>query len=137
MAKCKYPNEACANMTILNGVAYCESVPCSLKGELPERKNNMSEKEARKWIRTLKNWNSILPEAQAACEIAEKMFDEVEYYRNADISNSVETIKKIVDVIKTEQKNTSCEDTKLKSFKMIENIIMDYQLDMIMNVKRE
>ena len=39
MAKCKYPNEVCANMTVLNGVAYCDSVPCSLKDELPKQTN--------------------------------------------------------------------------------------------------
>lgn len=39
MAKCKYPNEVCANMTMLRGVAYCDSTPCSLKGELPKRTN--------------------------------------------------------------------------------------------------
>lgn len=39
MAKCKYPNEICANMTVYHGVAYCDSVPCSLKDELPKRTN--------------------------------------------------------------------------------------------------
>lgn len=39
MAKCKYPNEVCANMTVLNEVAYCDSVPCSLKDELPKQTN--------------------------------------------------------------------------------------------------
>lgn len=39
MAKCKYPNEVCANMTVYHGVAYCDSVPCSLKDELPKRTN--------------------------------------------------------------------------------------------------
>lgn len=39
MAKCKYPNEVCANMTILNGSAYCDSIPCSLKNELPKQTN--------------------------------------------------------------------------------------------------
>ena len=28
MAKCKYPNEVCANMTMFHGVAYCDTVPC-------------------------------------------------------------------------------------------------------------
>ena len=50
MSKCKYSNEVCANMTVLNGVAYCDSVPCSLKGELPKQTNadkirNMTNKE--------------------------------------------------------------------------------------------
>lgn len=39
MAKCKYPNEVCGNMTIYHGVAYCGSVPCSLKDELPKQTN--------------------------------------------------------------------------------------------------
>lgn len=39
MAKCKYPNEVCANMTVLNGNTYCDSVPCSLKDELPKQTN--------------------------------------------------------------------------------------------------
>ena len=37
MAKCKYPNEVCTNMTVLNGETYCDSVPCSLKDELPKQ----------------------------------------------------------------------------------------------------
>lgn len=41
----------------------------------------MTENEAKKWINTLKNWNSILPEAQEACEIAEKQFEEIQQYR--------------------------------------------------------
>lgn len=39
MAKCKYPNEVCKNMTMLNSVPYCDSVPCSLKDELPKQTN--------------------------------------------------------------------------------------------------
>lgn len=39
MAKCKYPNEICTNMTMLNSVAYCDSVPCSLKDEVPKQTN--------------------------------------------------------------------------------------------------
>lgn len=39
MAECKYPNEVCANMTVLNGVTYCDSVPCSLKDEIPKQTN--------------------------------------------------------------------------------------------------
>ena len=50
MAKCKYPNEVCANMTVLHGVAYCDSVPCSMKDELPkqtyaERVRSMTDEE--------------------------------------------------------------------------------------------
>lgn len=53
MAKCKYPNEVCANMTVLNGVTYCGSVPCSLKDELPQQTNadrirSMSDEELAK-----------------------------------------------------------------------------------------
>ena len=39
MSKCKYPNELCANMTMLNGTAYCDSVPCILKNEVPKKTN--------------------------------------------------------------------------------------------------
>lgn len=39
MAKCKYPNEVGGNMTVYHGVAYCNSVPCSLKDELPKPTN--------------------------------------------------------------------------------------------------
>ena len=36
MAKCKYPNEACANMKFFHGNTYCDSVPCVLKEESPK-----------------------------------------------------------------------------------------------------
>lgn len=39
MAKCKYPNEVCANMKVYHGTVYCGSVPCSLKDELPKKTN--------------------------------------------------------------------------------------------------
>ena len=39
MSKCKYPDSVCINMTLLNGVAYCDGVPCSLRGELPPTTN--------------------------------------------------------------------------------------------------
>lgn len=39
MAKCKYPNEICRNITIYHGVAYCGSVPCSLKDEMLKQIN--------------------------------------------------------------------------------------------------
>ena len=39
MAECKYPNEVCANMTMLGGVAYCDGIPCELKNELPKQTN--------------------------------------------------------------------------------------------------
>lgn len=55
MAKCKYPNEVCANMTVLNGNTYCDSVPCSLKDELPKQTNAdriraMNDKELEKFL---------------------------------------------------------------------------------------
>ena len=55
MAKCKYPNAVCANMTVLNGVTYCDSVPCSLKDELPKQTNadrirNMSDEELAEFL---------------------------------------------------------------------------------------
>lgn len=55
MAKCKYPNEVCANMTMLRGVAYCDSTPCSLKDELPKRTNtdrirSMSDEELAEFL---------------------------------------------------------------------------------------
>lgn len=37
--KCKHPKSVCGNMTVLNGVAYCDSVPCSLREELPPMTN--------------------------------------------------------------------------------------------------
>lgn len=39
MAKCKYPNEVCVNMTVFNGETYCDSIPCSLKDEVPKKTN--------------------------------------------------------------------------------------------------
>ena len=50
MAKCKYPNEACANMKFFHGNTYCDSVPCTLKEELPNQRNadkirSMSDEE--------------------------------------------------------------------------------------------
>lgn len=58
MAKCKYPDEICSNMTILHGIAYCNSVPCSLKSELPKQTNadrirSMSDKELAELIYTI------------------------------------------------------------------------------------
>lgn len=58
MAKCKYPNEVCANMTVLNGETYCDSVPCSLKDELPKQTNadrirSMSDEELEEFIEGL------------------------------------------------------------------------------------
>lgn len=58
MAKCKYPNEVCANMTVLNSVAYCDSTPCSLKDELPKQTNadrirSMSDEELAEYLSSL------------------------------------------------------------------------------------
>lgn len=55
MGKCKYPNEVCANMTVLNGVTYCDSVPCSLKYEIPKQTNadrirSMTDEELAEFI---------------------------------------------------------------------------------------
>lgn len=62
MAKCKYPNEVCANMTVLNGDTYCDSVPCSLKDDLPKQTNadrirNMSDEELAEWIHNISHDN--------------------------------------------------------------------------------
>ena len=62
MADCKYPNEVCANMTVLNGNTYCDSVPCSLKDELPKQTNAdriraMSDEELAELFTKLA-WNS-------------------------------------------------------------------------------
>lgn len=59
MARCKYPDSVCANMTLLNGVAYCDSVPCSLRDELPKPTNAdriraMSDEELAQFI---PNWS--------------------------------------------------------------------------------
>lgn len=53
--KCKYPESVCVNMTKLHGIAYCDSVPCSLRGELPpmtnaDRIRAMSNKELANWL---------------------------------------------------------------------------------------
>ena len=55
MAKCKYPNEVCANMTVLHGETYCDSVPCSLKDEVKKHTNadrirNMSDEELAEFL---------------------------------------------------------------------------------------
>lgn len=42
---------------------------------------SMTENEAKKWMNTLKNLNSILPEVQEACRMAEKCFEEIQQYR--------------------------------------------------------
>ncbi len=31
---CKYPESICANMTVLHGIAYCNSTPCSLRDKI-------------------------------------------------------------------------------------------------------
>ena len=55
MEKCKYPNEACANMKFFHGNTYCDSVPCVLKEELPKPSNadkirSMSDEELAKFL---------------------------------------------------------------------------------------
>ncbi len=62
MAECKYPNEVCGNMTVLNGAAYCDSVPCSLKGELPKQTNAdsiraMSDEELAEFLERFGTFN--------------------------------------------------------------------------------
>lgn len=34
MKKCKYPDEICGLATVVKGVSYCNSVPCSLKDDV-------------------------------------------------------------------------------------------------------
>lgn len=34
MKKCKYPEEICGLATVVKGVSYCNSVPCSLKDDI-------------------------------------------------------------------------------------------------------
>lgn len=55
MARCKYPDSVCTNMTLLHGMAYCDSVPCSLRDELPKSTNAdrvraMSDEDLAEWI---------------------------------------------------------------------------------------
>lgn len=62
MEKCKYPNEACANMKFFRGNTYCDSVPCVLKEELPKPSNAdkiraMSDEELAELFTKLA-WNS-------------------------------------------------------------------------------
>jgi len=42
--KCKYPNEVCGNMTVFHRIAYCDSIPCSLRDELPPINNEQKFK---------------------------------------------------------------------------------------------
>ena len=42
---------------------------------------------------------------------------------------AIDTVERIKEIIKVEQQPTSCEYTKLQSFRMIEEIISDYQLN--------
>ena len=53
----------------------------------------MTESEAKKWINTLKNWNSILSEAQEACEIAENLFEEIQQYRAIGTIEELQELK--------------------------------------------
>ena len=31
---CRYPNEVCANMILICGKVYCDSIPCSIRDEV-------------------------------------------------------------------------------------------------------
>lgn len=66
MAKCKYPNEVCANMTIYHGVSYCGSVPCSLKDEFPKKTNYEKIK------------------GMGVEELAESRIDRIDFYCKSD-----------------------------------------------------
>ena len=60
MGKCKYPNEVCANMTVLNGNTYCDSILCSLKDEIPkqthaDRIRTMSDEELAEFLFNVNN----------------------------------------------------------------------------------
>lgn len=55
----------------------------------------MTENEAKKWINTFKNWNSILPEEQEACEIAERLFEEVQQYRAIGTVEELQALKEL------------------------------------------
>ena len=75
MAECKYPNEVCANMTVLNGVTYCDSVPCSLKDELPKQTNadrirSMTDEELADFLEEVENGDLDYP--ITFCELCEK-----------------------------------------------------------------
>lgn len=73
MAKCKYPNEVCANMTVLNGNTYCDSIPCSLKDELPKQTNadrirSMSDEELAEFIDSgCPDCARLCPDFKAGC----------------------------------------------------------------------
>ena len=72
MSKCKYPNDVCANMTLLNGIAYCDSVPCSLRGELPKQTNadrirSMSDEELAEFFVNFKNTFGEEYEGKTSC----------------------------------------------------------------------
>lgn len=95
MAKCKYPNEVCANMTVLNGNTYCDSVPCSLKDELP------------------KQTNADRIRAMSDEELAKERIDRIDMYTKSDskeyigdfegVANSEkEAIKKELDWLQSE-----------------------------------
>jgi len=42
--RCKYPDKACGNMTMLHGVTYCDNIPCSLHDEIPPITNEQKFK---------------------------------------------------------------------------------------------
>lgn len=90
----------------------------------------MDEKKALKELKL----QSLVLESRIQCnrEIEEFVSSALlEQRKNAiDIGiKALETMSKIAEIVKIEQQATSCEDTKLKSFEMIEKIIADYQLN--------
>ena len=58
----------------------------------------MTENEAKKWMNVLKNWNSILPEAQEACGMAEFCLEEIQQYRAIGTIEEFKALKECVYV---------------------------------------
>lgn len=80
MEKCKYPNEACANMKFFHGNTYCDSVPCVLKEELPKPSNAdkiraMSDLELSNFIKSVHNDGTCREYALAHGQSFTDMFD--------------------------------------------------------------
>ena len=87
MAKCKYPNEVCANMTVLNGNTYCDSVPCSLKDELPKQTNAdriraMSDEELAEWLTKITDDAQLDARTKCNYQWAEWLQSEAEQQEN-------------------------------------------------------
>lgn len=90
----------------------------------------MDEKKALKELKL----QSLVLESRIQCNREKEEFVSsalLEQRKNAiDIGiKALETMSKIAEIVKIEHQATSCEDTKLKSFEMIEKIIADYQLN--------